>query len=270
VSGLRTRLRSRDERGALTPAVIVMALGLLLLGGLVTDGGRQLNAKLQAQSTAEEAARAGATMLDLRQQEARIDKDTATDAVNAYCDVAKENDSRIDECGVDEFGRDENKEADWVSVRVTMKVPALLFGIIGVNELNVDVSAQASPVQAIAKPYQDANLNPIQPTADYPTITPNVSTTSGTAATSQPVPIDYTTFLCDLETVVPLTVGLSCMTSTIVLPSPPPPPPPPPPPSPPPPPTTITTTVFSTFPTNVPAYPTGVPSLTPPTTVPTP
>lgn len=260
MTGLRARLRRRDQRGALTPAVIVMALGLLLLGGLVTDGGRQLNAKLQAQSTAEEAARAGANMLDLRRQEARIDPDTATDAVNAYCDVAKANDSQIDECGVDEFGRDRNKEADWVSVRVTMKVPALLFGIIGVNELTVDVSAQASPVQAIAKPYEDANLNPIQPTADYPTITPNVPTTSGLEATSQPVPVDYTTNLCDIQTVVPLTVGLTCLTTTIVLPSSPPPPPK----------TTITETVFSTFPASVPAYPTGVPTITPPATVPTP
>jgi len=49
----RLRRRRRSEHGALTPAVTVMAIGLLLLGGLVTDGGRQLNAKVRAEATAE-------------------------------------------------------------------------------------------------------------------------------------------------------------------------------------------------------------------------
>ena len=51
-------MRTRDERGSLAPAVPVIAMFLLLLGGLGVDGSRQLNARGQAVAFAEEAARA--------------------------------------------------------------------------------------------------------------------------------------------------------------------------------------------------------------------
>ncbi len=223
--------------------MIVMAVGLLLLGGLVTDGGRQLNAKLAAEATAEEAARAGAAMLDLREQLARIDPDLATEAVEAYCAVAMENDERIDECEVEDFGRDTNKHTDIISVRVTMSVDALLFGIIGVNELRVDVTAEASPVRAVAAPGEDFNINPFTPTPDYPTLTVDIPTTEGTPSVSAPVPTEYTTELCGVTTALPLTVGLTCGVTTTTQ-------EPPPPPG-----TTITSTVFSTHPTSVPPFP---------------
>ncbi len=238
--------RRRDEGGALTPAVIVMAVGLLLLGGLVTDGGRQLNAKLQAESTAEEAARAGANMLDLREKQAVLDHEMATAAVDEYCEVARSNDSRIDICEVDDFGRDGNKETDWVSVRVTMNVKALLFGIIGQNELQVDVTARSSPVQAVLDPYNDVNLNPFSPTPDYPSL---------------PVPTADDT---PLPTAVPIPTVTSPPVPTVTSPSRPtdrPPPiptdttPPPPPPAG----TTIQTTISSTNPTQVQPSPPATP-----------
>lgn len=236
---LLLRRRVRDERGALTPAVVVMSIGLLLLGGLVTDGGRQLNAKLRAQATAEEAARAGATMLDLRQPEAVLDEGKAGDAVAAYCERAAEQDPTITTCEVSDFGHDDNKETDFVEVHVEITIPPLLFGIIGVSDLRADVTARASAVQAVKDPYHDVNQPPVTPKPEYPTTTLNVPITSGTEVTSVPVPTQYTTVLCGATTALPVTVGLTC-TVTTSTPTPPPPPK-----------TTETTTVFSPYPTSV-------------------
>src|SRR5262245_46898393 len=115
----RTRLRKLreartiDERGALTPAVIVMAVGLLLLGGLVTDGGRQLNARLRAEAAAEEAARAGSTMLDLRETDAVIDPEKARQAVDRYCTLAREQDDTITTCELSDIGHEKDKNFDF-------------------------------------------------------------------------------------------------------------------------------------------------------------
>lgn len=225
---------------------MVMAVGLLLLGGLVTDGGRQLNAKLQAESTAEEAARAGANMLDLRQKQAEIDRDMATAAVDAYCQVARSQDDRIDICEVVEFGRDGNKETDWVSVRVTMNVKALLFGIIGQNELSVDVTAQSSPVQAVLDPNNDIALEVFSPSPEYPSF-PVPTADDTPSPTAVPVPTGYTTQVCGQSTTLPLTVGVDCSVTTTVE-------PPPPPPG-----KTVTTTIYSTYPTVVPPFPPATP-----------
>ncbi len=241
------RARNRGERGALTPAVIVMAIGLLLLGGLVTDGGRQLNAKLRAQATAEEAARAGAAMIDQRFGEteerfaAVLDRDKAVDAVTEYCRTAMEQDPSISKCEPGDFGRDEEKAVEWIEVNVEIDVKPLLFGMIGMDNLHAEASAQASPVQAVLDPYHErAGNNPIPPpTPEYPTVTVSVTTTTGTEATSVPLPTGYTTHLCGTVTVLPPTVGMSCSVTTSTH-------------TPPPPPAaTETTTVFTPYPTSV-------------------
>jgi hypothetical protein len=60
--GLR---RDRDgERGSSAAFMAVLAVPLLLLFGLVLDGGRALEAKLRAKDTAAEAARAAANNCD--------------------------------------------------------------------------------------------------------------------------------------------------------------------------------------------------------------
>lgn len=56
--------RLRDERGQVTAMWAVLALALLVLGGLVFDGGQILNARRDANNLARQAARAGAQQLD--------------------------------------------------------------------------------------------------------------------------------------------------------------------------------------------------------------
>ena len=61
---LRARLRTDPEKGSVTVFFAISVLGLLLLIGLVADGGAKLRATQQAAATAAEAARAGGQALD--------------------------------------------------------------------------------------------------------------------------------------------------------------------------------------------------------------
>jgi hypothetical protein len=62
----RPRDRSDDlEAGMVTAFVVVFATALILMAGLVLDGGLTLAAKVQAIDTAQAAARAGAQAIDI-------------------------------------------------------------------------------------------------------------------------------------------------------------------------------------------------------------
>ena len=54
-----------NQRGALSPAVAILAVMIFALAGLVIDGGRQLGARSRAVGYAQEAARAGAAAIVL-------------------------------------------------------------------------------------------------------------------------------------------------------------------------------------------------------------
>ena len=57
--------RVGNDRGSLSVYVAVLALPLLLLSGLLIDGGGALVAKASAANQAEQAARAGANAIDI-------------------------------------------------------------------------------------------------------------------------------------------------------------------------------------------------------------
>ena len=61
----RTRERCRGEDGTVTAFVVIFTLALILLAGLVVDGGLTLAARVQAIDEAQAAARAGAQAIDL-------------------------------------------------------------------------------------------------------------------------------------------------------------------------------------------------------------
>lgn len=238
-----------DERGALTPAVVVMALGLLLLGGLVTDGGRELNQQLQARAYAEEAARAGANPLVLTGARPEIDKGKSEIAVAAYCAVARQESHDITTCAVTGFGSKKNENGlpiFYVEVTVKMDVQTTLFGIIGIHTLHVSETATASEVEGINNPG-DQGPGDSPPSIVYPSETLTVPTSKGNPVTSIPVPSDYPTTVCGVPTRLPLTIGQTCIRTSV--------------------PTTITrkpppppgTTITKTVPTHTPSdYPTTV------------
>src|SRR5579863_7734834 len=64
-SAHRLRHRLRDEEGMVTAFVVIFTFALLLLAGLVIDGGLTLAARVQAIDEAQAAARAGAQAINL-------------------------------------------------------------------------------------------------------------------------------------------------------------------------------------------------------------
>ena len=78
----------RDERGALSTFVAVIALALLMAAGLAVDGGRKVAALREASHLADNAARAGAQAVDLdtlrSSGELRLRPDEATSRATNY------------------------------------------------------------------------------------------------------------------------------------------------------------------------------------------
>lgn len=57
--------RCSDEGGAVTVFFVLLVVAMVLVAGLVYDGGRLLAARREAQDAAQDAARAGAQALDI-------------------------------------------------------------------------------------------------------------------------------------------------------------------------------------------------------------
>lgn len=79
--------RSTDETGSITAFVAVIAFALVMVAGMVYDGGQVITAHNAARNDAEQAARAGAQQIDLTHlrttNEPRLD---ATEAEAAALD----------------------------------------------------------------------------------------------------------------------------------------------------------------------------------------
>lgn len=146
---------TRSERGSLAPAVPVLAMALLLIGGLTIDASRQLNARGQAVAIAEEAARAGAQAIDLAEVQLTLDEPAAEERVRDFCD-------RVEDLGEVEtcrFLRVEPVSGDdprrlVVVTEVELSIPATLLGIVGVERLDAGAEARARPYEGIVEPEE--------------------------------------------------------------------------------------------------------------------
>lgn len=158
--------RRRDDRGSIAPLIPPLMIALLLLGGLVIDGARDLNARGDAQGYAEEAARAGATGIDTKSALLQLDtSDSDTSArkrVADYCASVMASDPRVTACGLLQGGLDFTDDPDGtvsaacqaviiepliVNTRVTMKIGTTLLGMIGLQELTAVGTGKARPYQ---------------------------------------------------------------------------------------------------------------------------
>jgi len=146
-------VRARDERGSLAPAVPMLAMMLLLLGGLGVDGSRQLNARGQAVAFAEEAARAGAQGVDIAADELVLDPSLARQRVDDYCAAVLKLGS-VTSC---EFVRIDPVSATdprplVVVTEVQLEIDASLLGMVGVRTLGASAEAKARPYEGIDAP----------------------------------------------------------------------------------------------------------------------
>jgi Flp pilus assembly protein TadG len=124
------------ERGSVTVFFAISALGLLLLVGLVADGGAKLRATQRADATAAEAARAGGQALSLADAVAgthdRVDRTAAIRAAQSYLSAAGA-------AGSVTVSDDRTR----LIVTVEDSTPTVFLGLIGIDQLAVTGSAQA-------------------------------------------------------------------------------------------------------------------------------
>jgi Putative Flp pilus-assembly TadE/G-like len=131
----------RDDRGSLTLFAVVLALGLLAMTGLVVDGGAKLTAQRRANNLAEQAARAGAEVVDVAAlrtgTEVKINPTAASAAARAYLAAAGQPTGQVVVRG------------DSIDVTVTRQQPTAILGLLGVRELSVTGHGSAQLLEGI-------------------------------------------------------------------------------------------------------------------------
>jgi Flp pilus assembly protein TadG len=136
-----TAPQDRGEQGTITVFVTIMAFALLVIAGLVYDGGVALAAKRRAINVAEQAARAGAQELDvplLRSTGAyQVDPGLAQQSASAYL-------SSVGYSGTVAV----NGNVVQVS-NVPWSHDTFILGAIGVNNLGGSVQADARLIHGV-------------------------------------------------------------------------------------------------------------------------
>jgi hypothetical protein len=139
----RTPRRCRGEDGTVTAFVVSFTLALILLAGLVVDGGLTLAARVQAIDEAQAAARAGAQAIDLAAYRAdgplTLQPDQARQAARDYL-ATTGHDGTVDV---------HDNEVD-VTVHITQ--PMQILGIAGISTLTVTGHGSARPEHGVEAP----------------------------------------------------------------------------------------------------------------------
>lgn len=129
----------RGDDGSIGVFATVITLALVLVAGLVLDGGRLLAARRQVDDIAANAARAGAQAIDetsLRSGGTTVDPVAGGDAVSVYLAATPATGTaRI--------------AGDTVTVDARLAVPMLLLGLAGVGSTTVTARRQARAVRGV-------------------------------------------------------------------------------------------------------------------------
>ena len=134
---LGTRLGD-PEAGTVTAFVVVFMLALVVMAGLVLDGGLALSAKTQAIDDAQAAARAGAEAIDVPLY--RSTGEITLDPAQAITDA---------EAFLTHAGRTGtvNVAGDQVTVTVTIRQPTQILSVVGVDSFTETGSGSATAEQ---------------------------------------------------------------------------------------------------------------------------
>ena len=179
------------ERGSIAPVVPLVALCLLMLGGLVIDASRLLGARGRAVAYAEEAARAGASSVRPGSALLTLDETLVQHRVDAYCTALRSDPELrggLDECRLVALepvgGADQRRIV--VRVLVRMHIPASLLGIVGVQTLHASGEARARPFEGVAPSDVDSTPPPVV-VPDAPVENPPAVTVPGPTLSPDPV-----------------------------------------------------------------------------------
>ena len=137
-SAHRLRSRLRDEEGMVTAFVVIFTFALLLLAGLVIDGGLTLAARVQAIDEAQAAARAGAQAINLplfrSTGQVVLDPSQARQAAESYL-AATGHTGTVAVNG------------EQVTVTVTISQPTQILSLAGIDHLTVTGTGTATAEQ---------------------------------------------------------------------------------------------------------------------------
>jgi hypothetical protein len=142
-SAERLRSRRRDEEGMVTAFVVIFTFALLLLAGLVIDGGLTLAARVQAINEAQAAARAGVQAINIPLFRATgqivLDPAQANQAAESYL-------AATGHTGTVQVNGDD------VYVTVSITQPMQILGIGGVGSLTVTGHGSAAAQHGVTGP----------------------------------------------------------------------------------------------------------------------
>ncbi|MEV5704804.1 pilus assembly protein TadG-related protein [Actinoallomurus sp. NPDC052274] len=127
--------RSRRERGALSIFTVIITMVVIVFFGAIVDFSQKLEARHDANVTAEEAARAGAGQVDRDRAYAhgsfRVDREGAIHTAQEYLRAGGYHGSATP------------VGAHRIRVRVTVTRPAIFLPVIGITSLHADATADA-------------------------------------------------------------------------------------------------------------------------------
>lgn len=130
----RTPLRRRRDRGvSLSAFVMTVVVALLMMGGLVIDGGAQSNASRECQQVAAEAARAG-------QDAAALNRAAGVGTVDTHAIRAAALQVLADH---PEVSHDVQIDGDTVVVRTSRSVPTTFLSLARIDSLDASGEARA-------------------------------------------------------------------------------------------------------------------------------
>lgn len=133
-----------DDRGSITAYTLIFITVLLLFVGLAVDGGAKLRAGWEAVGAAEEAARAGAGMVDqdavYRGDRFTVDRGTAVRAAQAQL-AAGGHAGSVNLSGPES-----------IRVQVTVTKPTWLLSLAGVSSVSATATATANLVSGVEGP----------------------------------------------------------------------------------------------------------------------
>lgn len=132
----------RDERGTVTVFVVGFMFALLVVAGLVIDGGDVLATRREAANVAESAARAGAQALDTTG--ARTSGGAPLDAPSAIARAQ----TYLAQTG---YKGSASVQGNEVLVEVTITRHMFLLGLAGVTSMTVHGLGKARGVRAVER-----------------------------------------------------------------------------------------------------------------------
>lgn len=145
----RVRERLRTDRGSMAMFMVIFAFFVLVLGGLVLDGGLAIQARQRATDVAEQAARAAANDIDvayLRETGGLRINDGACDFGGPAARlVAQDGATTLRDCTV-------SVGADEVTVGVELTVEPQLLSVIPGLTFRMSGSAVARPETGLVAP----------------------------------------------------------------------------------------------------------------------